>query len=175
MNLVQTAPSWLIILLFAILAAAAIEDFIRLRSSNVTCGAALLSALVAMAFSGFSLDLWQNLVVFLVLLGAGTLLFAAKKMGGGDVKLLAALGLWVNIIAGVWLLATVLLAGGVLALIYILVRLARGQPFSRKYESKGIPYGIAIAVGAALIFAGQYGLIKSLQQRQNPLDIRTLS
>ena len=175
MNLVQTAPAWLVILLFVILAAAAIEDFIRLRISNVTCGAALVSALIAMGFAGFSLDLWQNVVVFLVLLGAGTLLFASGKMGGGDVKLLAALGLWVNLIAGVWLLATVLIAGGVLALIYILIRVSRGQPFSKKYQSKGIPYGIAIAAGAALIFAGQQGLIKGLQQPVNPLDIRTLN
>jgi prepilin peptidase CpaA len=95
-------------------------------------------------------------------------------MGGGDVKLLAALGLWVDINAGIWLLATVLLAGGALALIYILVRVARGQRIGRKNETKGIPYGIAIAAGAALIFAGQYGLFKS-SQRVNPLDIRTLS
>jgi Flp pilus assembly protein protease CpaA len=66
-----------------------------------------------------------------------------------------------------------LLAGGVLAAIYIGVRVARGQPFSKKYQSKGIPYGIAIAVGASLVFAGQYGLLKS-STRQNPLDIRSL-
>jgi prepilin peptidase CpaA len=173
MNLVQTAPTWLVILLFAILAAAAIEDFIRLRISNITCGAAFVSALIGMGFAGFSLDLWQNVAVFLVLLAAGTLLFSMQWMGGGDVKLLAALGLWVNISAGVWLLATTLLAGGVLAAIYIGVRVARGQPFSKKYQSKGIPYGIAIAVGASLVFAGQYGLLKS-STRQNPLDIRSL-
>jgi len=173
MNLIQTAPLWLVILLFAILAAAAIEDFIRLRISNLTCAAVLVAALVAMAFSGLSLDLWQNVVVFLVLLGAGTLLFASRWMGGGDVKLLAALGLFVNLIAGLWLLATVLLAGGVLAVIYIIARLARGQPFGKKYQSKGIPYGIAIAVGASLVFAGQFGLLKSGTQ-SNPLDIRTL-
>jgi prepilin peptidase CpaA len=172
MNLVQTAPMWLVILLFAILAAAAIEDFIRLRISNITCGAAFLGAFIAMAIGGFSLDLWQNAVVFLFLLGAGMLLFTLGWMGGGDVKFLAALGLWVNIIAGVWMLATTLLAGGVLAAVYIGVRVARGQPFGKKYKSKGIPYGIAIAVGAALIFAGQYGLFKS--GPANPLDIRTL-
>jgi len=172
MNLIQTAPLWLLVLVFGILAAAAVEDFFRRRISNITCAAALVSALVAMGFAGFSFDLWQNVAVFLVLLGAGTLLFAAKWMGGGDVKLLAALGLWVDIDAGIWLLATILLAGGILAAVYILVRVARGQPFSKKYQSKGIPYGIAIAVGAALIFAGQYGLFKS--GPVNPLDIRTL-
>jgi len=174
MNLVQNSPAWILVLLIAVMAAASIEDFTRRRISNITCGAALLTALIAMGLNGFPMALWQNVVVFLVLLGAGTLLFASGKMGGGDVKLLAALGLWVDINAGIWLLATVLLAGGALALIYILVRVARGQRIGRKNETKGIPYGIAIAAGAALIFAGQYGLFKS-SQRVNPLDIRTLS
>jgi prepilin peptidase CpaA len=93
-------------------------------------------------------------------------------MGGGDVKLLACLGLWVNISAGVWLLATSLLAGGVLALIYIGVRVARGAPFGRNYQSKGIPYGIAIAAGASLIFAGQYGLMKPKAERANPFSVQ---
>ena len=173
MNLVQHSPTWLVLLVAALLIAAAAEDFFRRKISNITCGAVLVAAFVAMGFSGFSLDLWQNAVVFLVLLGAGTLLFAGGWMGGGDVKLLAAVGLWVDINAGVWLLATTLIAGGILAAIYIAVRVARGQPLSRKYQSKGIPYGIAIACGAALVFAGQYGLLKS--KPANPLDIRTLS
>lgn len=172
MNLVQHAPTWLMLVVGALLIAAAAEDFVRRRISNITCGAVLVTALIAMGFSGFTVDLWQNAVVFLVLLGTGTLLFAGGWMGGGDVKLLAALGLWVDINAGLWLLATTLIAGGVLAAIYLGVRVARGQPLSRKYQSKGIPYGIAIACGAALIFAGQFGLLKS--KPVNPLDIRTL-
>jgi prepilin peptidase CpaA len=173
MNLIWNSPAWLVAVLFAALAAAAVEDFIRLKISNITCLVVLVAALVAMALHGFPLVLWQNGVVFLALLALGTPLFAAGKMGGGDVKLLACLGLWVNIAAGVWLLATSLIAGGVLALIYIAVRIVRRAGHDNKYESKGIPYGIAIAAGASLIFAGQLGLMKS-QERPNPLDIRSL-
>lgn len=172
MNLLMDSPIWLVVLLFIALAAAAIEDFVRLKISNITCVAVLVTALIAMGLHGFPLALWQNGIVFLVLLAAGTPLFVSGKMGGGDVKLLACLGLWVNIAAGVWLLATALMAGGVLALIYIAVRVARGARLGKKYESKGIPYGVAIAAGASLIFAGQLGLMQP--QRPNPLDIRSL-
>ena len=87
--------TWLLALLAAALAAAAIEDAIRLRISNATCLVVLVAAIVAMALHGFPLALWQNLVVFLVLLVLGTLVFATGKVGGGDVELLACLGLWV--------------------------------------------------------------------------------
>ena len=173
MNLVPGAPTWLLALLFAAIIAAAVEDFVRLRISNVTCLVVLVTALIAMALQGFSLDLWQNAAVFAVLLAAGTPLFASGKMGGGDVKLLACLGLWVNISAGVWLLATSLIAGGVLALIYIAVRHWRSARSGEKYTSKGIPYGVAIAAGASLVFAGQLGLFKP--DRPNPLEVRSLS
>lgn len=169
MNLVTHAPTWLLAVLFAALAAAAIEDFIRLRISNITCLVVLVGAVIAMILQGFSIDLWQNLVVFVVLLAAGTLLFAADKVGGGDVKLLAALGLWVNIGAGVWLLATSLIAGGVLALIYIVVRQFRGGK-----KSQGIPYGLAIVAGAGLVLSGQAGLLKSKPERPSQLSVKPL-
>jgi prepilin peptidase CpaA len=156
MNLVPHSPTWLLALLFAALAAAAVEDFVRRRISNITCAAVLITALIAMGLQGFSVDLWQNAAVFLVLLGAGTLLFSAGKVGGGDVKLLACLGLWVNISAGVWLLVTSLLAGGLLAIAYIAARMMRGD---RSKVSKGIPHGLAIVAGACVIFTGQMGLL----------------
>src|SRR5262249_9161066 len=147
MNLATHAPIWLLAILFAAFAAAAIEDFIRLKISNVICLTVLVAALVAMTLQGFSLDLWQNAIAFLALLVAGMPLFAAGKMGGGDVKLLACAGLWVNISDGLWLLASSLIAGGILAIIYIVVRVSRGGAFRKRNESKGIPYGIAIAAG----------------------------
>ena len=166
MNLVPGAPAWLLALLFAAMAAAAIEDFIRLRISNITCAAVFVTALVAMGLHGFTLDLWQNALVFAVLLICGTLMFAANKIGGGDVKLFASLGLWVNLSAGIWLLSTSLLAGGVLAVIYIAVRQFRGGA-----KTKGIPYGLAIVAGGSIVFASQLGLMKSKAQ---PPDVFTI-
>jgi prepilin peptidase CpaA len=54
-------------------------------------------------------------------------LFALRGLGGGDVKLLAALGAWIGPGAAVWLALWTALAGGPLALI-----LALGRGYLRK-------------------------------------------
>src|SRR5207302_10328007 len=63
MNLIIGSPWWLIALLFLALVAAALEDGLRLRISNLTCAAVVIGALVAAGFHGFSSALWQNVVV----------------------------------------------------------------------------------------------------------------
>ena len=77
-------------------------------------------------------------------------------MGGGDVKLLAASALWFDLTSGWRLLVAIALAGGIEALVIIIVR---RMPFSdgarRRFlllQRRGpIPYGIAIALGVALM------------------------
>lgn len=173
MNLVASAPTWLIALLAAALTAAAIEDAVRLRISNATCLVVLVAAIVAMALQGFPLALWQNLVVFVVLLALGTAVFASGKVGGGDVKLLACLGLWVNLSAALWLVASIFLAGGVIALIYLavgVVRRSRRRDDGKRLGQGQIPYGLAIVAGAALIFAGQLGVMAPKHERPNPFS-----
>src|SRR3982751_31155 len=111
MNLISHSPTWLIVILIALIAAAAVEDAVRLRISNVTCLGVLLAAIVAMALQGFPLALWENAVVFVAILAIGTPLFAFGKMGGGDIKLLACLGLWMSFGAAIWFVASTLIAG----------------------------------------------------------------
>jgi prepilin peptidase CpaA len=175
-NLVASAPIWLIALLAAALAAAAIEDAIRLRISNATCLAVLVAAIVAMALHGFPLALWRNLVVFVVLLVLGTLVFATGKVGGGDIKLLACLGLWVNLRAAPWLVASIFLAGGLIALVYLAVGIAR-RSRRRDHDDQRvgqtqIPYGLAIVAGSALVFAGQLGFMAPKYQQPDPYSLR---
>ena len=153
MNLIPFAPTWLAALLAAALLAAAIEDMVRMRISNITVLAVLAAAIAAMAFEGFHGPLWQNAVVFGAVLAIGTLMFARNLLGGGDVKLFAATALWVNFSAALALLVMIFLAGGVVALLYILVRKFRG--ISRRDASR-IPYGVAIAAGAFYVFGTQY-------------------
>jgi len=162
MNLIVDSPTWLVAILVAAVLAAAAEDAWRLRISNITCAVVLVSAIIAMALQGFPLSLWQNALVFVAVLALGTPLFAAGQMGGGDIKLLACLGLWVNLTAAVWLLASTLIAGGLLALGYIATRPFRRQrdPKTGRALSKNIPYGLAIAAGACVVFAGQLGLMQ---------------
>jgi prepilin peptidase CpaA len=174
MNLIQTAPTWLLIILGLLLAAAAIEDAVRLRISNLTCLGVMLAAMLAMALAGFELSLWQNLVNFAVLLVVGTLLFATGKIGGGDVKLLAALGLWFSLLGGIWLIAAVFLAGGVFAVLFLLLRLIRGRKTGKENRGAMIPYGLAIVAGACFVIGAQLGIGSPAAQKPDPFKVRRL-
>ena len=160
MNLTAEAPQWLALILAILLIAAAAEDAVRLRISNVTVGLVLISAIVAAIMTGPELRLWQNLVVFLALLAVGTPMFAAGKLGGGDVKLLASAGLWFDFAGALWLLIAVALAGGVLALLVLVIRSFNWSEEIRRRvvllrPGGGIPYGVAIAAGALIAMAFQ--------------------
>ena len=99
MNLAAEAPQWLALIVTVLLVAAAAEDAVRLRISNLIVLLVLVGAIVAVVVAGPELALWKNFVVFLALLAIGTPMFAAGKLGGGDVKLLAAVGLWFDFTA----------------------------------------------------------------------------
>lgn len=158
MNLAAEAPLWMALLFALLLVAGAAEDAVRLRISNLTCGLLLIAAIVAIAVIGPEFRVWQNFAVFAGLLAVGTPLFAAGKMGGGDVKLFATSGLWFDLQGGLLLLMSVLISGGVLALIVLGTRLfgwsdsalARVQVLRAQ---AGIPYGVAIATGALIATA----------------------
>lgn len=176
MNLIVGAPWWLVALLATALIAAAIEDAVRLRISNVTCGSVLLLCVLAMTIRGFPVDLWRNVVVFGVVLAVGTLGFSARLLGGGDVKLFAAVALWTNFSAAIWLAAAVFLSGGALAVLFILIRPMRRRTSkpSGRYGSYGIPYGMAIVAGAFLIFGAQLSSIDGKAANRSPMDLPPL-
>jgi prepilin peptidase CpaA len=157
MNLFVGTPEWLIAILCALVVAAGVQDFLRLRISNVFPLAVLIAALVAMTLRGWSIDAWENFAVFGILVALGTLLFAGGHMGGGDVKLFATVGLWTDFGHALILLPAVLLTGGVLALILLSRRLlplpanAAGRPRT----NKKVPYGVAIAIGTLIVIGVQ--------------------
>ena len=155
MNLVGGAPAWLITILILALVAAAVEDVIRLRISNLSCAAVLLSAILAMALQGFSLSLWENLLVCCGILFIGTFAFNAGWLGGGDVKLLAAVGLWLDLRAAVGLIGAVFVAGGLVAVAYLVARRFRRSGGQPNIRSGKVPYGIAIVIGTLFILGVQ--------------------
>jgi prepilin peptidase CpaA len=67
--------------------------------------------------------------------------FAFGMMGGGDVKLLAALALWFSGAALLHLLMVMAIAGGGVTLAMLALHAARRQPGRPE-----IPYGVAIAI-----------------------------
>jgi len=155
MNLVVGAPTWLVVILGIALIAAAVEDALRLRISNLTCAAVLVTALVAMVLHGFPLALWQNAVVCIAILAIGMPVFSAGWLGGGDVKLLAAIGLWLDLRAATGLIVAVFMLGGLIALAFIIGRrVVRRENRARKHDAK-LPYGLAIVAGAFFILGTQ--------------------
>lgn len=137
----------LLIALVALLVIAAVGDVRRYLIPNRLCGVVAALALpywVAVSI-GQDMPLLPTLglqigVAFLVFAGFA-LLFALGAMGGGDVKLIAALALWVPAIRIPEMLFYVALAGGVLAFVLIVIRRVRGS------TSRAVPYGLAIAAG----------------------------
>ncbi len=82
-------------------------------------------------------------LVFALFIGA----FALGQMGGGDVKMIGALALWLPLMPLVWMLVLMSLIGGVLTLLMVVerkMRPARQGPVE-------IPYGVAIAIAALLV------------------------
>lgn len=157
MNLIAQAAAPLIWILAALLIAAAIEDSVRLRISNLLSLAILVLAVVAALVAGAKLDAWQNLAVFAGLLALGTLLFATGKFGGGDVKLLAVTGLWVDFVGALQLLSAIFIAGGLLALVVLGSRMVASPALRQRVAvlapGAGIPYGVAISIGSLFTIA----------------------
>ncbi len=161
MNLFASAPEYLLWFLAALLVAAAIQDAVQLKISNLLSGAVLLAGVAAAILSGIEVAIWQNLLVFVLTLVIGTMLFAKGVLGGGDVKLFAAVTLWTNLSGALGLIASIFIFGGILALLIIFGRAAAPERLAARVAvlrpKSGIPYGIAIAVGTLFIVIAAQG------------------
>ena len=149
----QWLPDGLLVILGLVLLAAAIID---VRTYTIPNWLNLAVALLALLFWwAIALPLWPDAAIRLgvafAVFALLALAFYLGMMGGGDVKLAAALALWFPPLATVKLLVIMSFAGGVLTLIMILVHRA-----GRKEGRPKIPYGVAIAVGGWAILAERY-------------------
>ena len=148
----------LLVSLAAILVFAAVVDFRTFTISNrLNLTVALLAPVywLSIALSpwpGVAIQLAAGSAVFVLMAGA----FYAGMMGGGDVKLAAALSLWFSPGSIVKFLVLTSLAGGVVTLAVLIwhrVKRRDGRP--------QIPYGVAIAFGGLAIltqrFLNQFG------------------
>ncbi len=143
----------------ALLIVAAVSDLLTFRIPNWVSLALVGLFVVVVPFSGLSwLIVASHLALGVTLLFIGMAMFAMNLLGGGDAKLLAAIGLWVGWITLPVYLIWAAIIGGLLALSLLMFRrlpLAtplREMPWvSRLHDTQaGIPYGIALAAGALL-------------------------
>ncbi len=129
---------------------AAFTDIRRRQIDNWLNAAIALGAPAYWWAAGLSL--WPDVAMqvgvaiaaFVLLAG----LFALKLMGGGDVKLLSALALWLQPMVFLKLLLMMSLIGGVLTIVFG----AWHFTVTRKRDAK-IPYGVAIAAAGLITLA----------------------
>lgn len=143
---------WLALALLLLLVAAGIEDARTREIANWKNAAIALLALPWWWANGLSgIDIaWQlgvALVVFALFLAA----FVAGQMGGGDVKMIAALALWLPPGAVLSMLMVMSLLGGALTLLFLADRWRRDAE-----QVAEIPYGIAIAIAGMLAIANPF-------------------
>lgn len=77
--------------------------------------------------------------------------FYAGMMGGGDVKLAAALALWFSPLSTLKFLIFMSIAGGLLTLVVVGLHRLR-----KKAGKPQVPYGVAIAVGGLIILIQRF-------------------
>lgn len=151
--LTDTIHYGLLIALAIALVVAAFTDIRRRQIDNWLNGAIALGAPLFWWSSG--LDLWPGVAIQLAVAFAALVvlagLFAIKWMGGGDVKLLTALALWVSPELFVQLLFVMALAGGMLTIV-----MAAWHTMRRHKQRLAIPYGVAIAFGGLWVLAFNY-------------------
>lgn len=143
----------LLIALAIALLFAAFTDLKRRQIDNWLNAAIALGAPVFWWSAGLSL--WPDVAIQLGVATAAFAvfagLFALRMMGGGDVKLLTALALWITPYHFMQLLLVMALAGGALTIV-----MAAWHVMRRERDKLKIPYGVAIAFGGLWVLAVNY-------------------
>jgi prepilin peptidase CpaA len=140
------------LLVLLLLRAAATDIKARIISNGLN----LLIALLAPAWwwaNGLALypDVPLQIGLALVVFAIFTALFAMGMMGGGDVKLIAALALWLPLPAMMNLLVIMALAGGLVTIATII-----HHRIAKKAGQPQIPYGVAIALAGIWVMGAPY-------------------
>ena len=148
------------------LCASAVSDLRHRSIPNLLTGSmAVVGVLLSVTGSGV-LGAGSALLAGAVTLAIGLLLQVARLVGGGDVKLFAAMAMWIGPKGSVDAALATAIAGGVLALFF----LRRPSPVSGAVQSPGppplisrlqldegrdferVPYGVAVAAGGLWVW-----------------------
>jgi len=93
-------------------------------------------------------DMAVQLGLALAVFALFTVLFALGMMGGGDVKLIAALALWLPLTALLTMLFVMAVAGGLVTIVILVAHRAARRPGPPE-----VPYGVAIAFAGLWVIA----------------------
>lgn len=150
---------------------AACSDIARLIIPNWISIALVAIFPVAALIAGAPFaEIGLHLLFAFGVLALGFVLFQFNVIGGGDAKLLAAVSIWTGYTAFVPFIMWTALAGGAMALVLLTARqLVPAGSYPRVVDhllkkQNGIPYGVAIMVGALMA-------IPSLPYVSSPLTL----
>jgi prepilin peptidase CpaA len=136
---------------------AAVTDLRRRQIDNWLNAAIALTAPLFWLATGLTLgEMGWQLSIALGSFVIFAALFALGWMGGGDVKLLTALALWIQPFWFAQLIVVMAIAGGVLTVVFGAWHIA-----ARRKDKPAIPYGVAISGAGLWALASQY--VPSLQ------------
>jgi prepilin peptidase CpaA len=131
---------------FALILFAALSDASSFRIPNVVSIALVALFPFHVWLSPTPVDWLSAIVVAGIAFVVGFVMFGRGWLGGGDVKLVSATLLWAGSALAMRQLLVMAFAGGILALIVLLVsKIRRRAPDT---AAPRVPYGVAIAAGA---------------------------
>jgi prepilin peptidase CpaA len=145
----------------AMMVFAAVSDIFTMKISNRISLSLLAGFVVLAAFGGMSVHaISMHVAAGLTVLMVAFACFAFGWIGGGDAKLVAATALWLGFDHLVVYLLYAAVAGGTLALLLLSFRgwplpaVLLSQEWAQRLHDRksGIPYGVALAIAALLIY-----------------------
>ncbi len=157
-----TLPAWIEWATIAVIVVGMIWDALRLRIPHSVCIVILALMPVWGLLQPASVPWLGHLLGFAVTFAVGFVLWRLRWFGGGDVKFLAAIALWIGIRDLGFFLVVVSLLGAALAVVLLVLRAAygtlpRGTPEGAAgttpllHKGDPVPYGIAIGLAAILL------------------------
>jgi prepilin peptidase CpaA len=147
---------------------AAYLDIRRRRIPNWLTASLAIAAIAVHAFSGIR-AVGESIAVMAVLTALGTLLYSRGGIGGGDIKLAIAASGMVSFPLCIPFLLYTAIGGGLLAIVFVIVRGGARASFSRAImltassgaqglsveKSETLPYAVAFAFGATMVVLAQ--------------------
>jgi prepilin peptidase CpaA len=135
-----------------------------LRSRTIPNGLTIAIALCAIPFWwATGLSFWPEAALQIglaaLVFASFAVAFAIGAMGGGDVKLLGALALWLPWPSLLVMLVVMSIAGGALTLVMLVRHRFAGNGAKKGSKDGGpleIPYGVAIAVGGLWVVSERF-------------------
>ncbi|MCW3848960.1 prepilin peptidase [Sphingomonas sp. LB-2] len=139
--------TFLLAALGLLLVSAGIQDARTREIANWKNAAIALLAPVWWWANGLALwpDMAIQLGVACLVFAFFTGAFALNQMGGGDVKMIGALALWLPVQPLIWTIVMMSLLGGLLTLVMVIEKKLR-----RHERLLEIPYGVAIAIAGLI-------------------------